>query len=134
MARPMPSIVLLAALLIPLGTLSGQERGFHPEDYYSVVTVSQVAMAPSGEFVAFTVTTVREEENARHREIWLQPLTNGRPNGEAFRITDPTAESDSPAWSPDGSLLSFSSERGDDPIDDRPSVRGDLPEVRNSRR
>jgi dipeptidyl aminopeptidase/acylaminoacyl peptidase len=86
-----------------------------PEDYYDLVTVSDVAVSPAGQFVAFTVTTVVEEDNARHREIWLQPLRNGRPDGEAFPITDPTAESSSPSWSPDGSLLSFSSDRGDDP-------------------
>jgi dipeptidyl aminopeptidase/acylaminoacyl peptidase len=72
-------------------------------------------MSPDGSFVAFTVTTVVESENTRHQEIWLQPLSNGRPDGEAFRITDPTAESSSPTWSPDGRLLSFSSERGEDP-------------------
>lgn len=114
MARP---VALLAFLWIFHGALGGQERGFRPEDYYNIVGVSQVAMAPSGDFVAFTVTTVVEEENTRHREIWLQPLRNGRPDGDAFRITDPTAESSRPAWSPDGSLLSFSSKRGDDPND-----------------
>ncbi len=115
MPRCLPYFVLSVAFLFPSSILKGQDRGFQPDDYYNLVTVSQVAMAPSGEFVAFTVTTVREEENARHSEIWLQPLTNGRPNGDAFRITDPTAESSSPAWSPDGSLLSFSSKRGEDP-------------------
>ncbi|MBT8398660.1 MAG: S9 family peptidase [Gemmatimonadetes bacterium] len=115
MVRRIPSVALWVALLFPWGPLAGQGRGFQPEDYYKLVTVSEAAMAPSGEFVAFTVTTIREEENARHREIWLQPLTNGRPDGDAFRITDPTAESSSPAWSPDGSLLSFSSDRGEDP-------------------
>jgi dipeptidyl aminopeptidase/acylaminoacyl peptidase len=92
-----------------------QTQGFQPEDYYNIVTVSEVAVSPMGNFVAFTVTTVVEEENDRHREIWLQPLRDGRPDGEAFRITDPTAESSSPVWSPDGSLLSFSSRRGGDP-------------------
>jgi len=95
--------------------LGAQTRGLRPQDYYDLVTVSQVAVSPTGAFVAFTVTTVEEEENERHREIWLQPLRNGRPDGDPFRITDPTAESTSPAWSPDGGLLSFSSRRGDDP-------------------
>ncbi len=111
-----PVIIALFLLTSASPThLHGQTRGFQPEDYYNLVSVSQVATAPTGDFVAFTVTTVVEEENARHREIWLQPLTNGRPDGEAFRITDPTAESSSPSWSPDGGLLSFSSRRGEDP-------------------
>jgi len=84
---------VLVLLLITRSPLSGQDRGFQPEDYYNIVSVSQVAVSPTGDFVAFTVNTVKEEENTRHQEIWLQPLRNGRPDGEAFRITDPTAES-----------------------------------------
>jgi len=106
---------VLVLLLITRSPLSGQDRGFQPEDYYNIVSVSQVAVSPTGDFVAFTVNTVKEEENTRHQEIWLQPLRNGRPDGEAFRITDPTAESSAPSWSPNGALLSFSSERGEDP-------------------
>ncbi len=112
MARRM---VLLLLLWIFQAPLAGQTRGFLPEDYYKIVSVGEVAVSPSGTFVAFTVTSVVEEENTRHREIWLQPLSNGRPDGEAFRITDPTAESSSPSWSPDGGLLAFSSKRGSDP-------------------
>jgi len=105
---------VLVLLLMSRSPVSGQDRGFQPEDYFNIVSVSQVAVAPTGDFVAFTVTTVEEEENTRHQEIWLQPLRNGRPDGEAFRITDPTAESSAPSWSPNGALLSFSSKRGED--------------------
>jgi dipeptidyl aminopeptidase/acylaminoacyl peptidase len=106
--------ILVFCSLLPVSARA-QARGLLPQDYYDLVTVSEVAVSPAGSFVAFTVTTVVEEENDRHREIWLQPLRDGRPDGAAFRITDPTAESSSPAWSPDGGLLSFSSTRGDDP-------------------
>lgn len=106
--------VLLLIPLICQAPLAGQTRGFQPEDYYRIVSVGEVAVSPMGTFVAFTVTSVVEEKNDRHREIWLQPLSNARPDGEAFRITDPTAESSSPSWSPDGGLLSFSSRRGGD--------------------
>lgn len=112
MARRLAFILFLSFLGTPV---EAQNRGFQPEDYYSIVSVSDVAVSPSGEYVAFTVTTVLEEENTRHREIWLQPLRIGRPDGEAFRITDPTVESSSPSWSPDGTLLTFSSRRGEDP-------------------
>jgi len=109
-----PQVVGLLFLLVSISPAAAQNRGFQPADYYNIVNASQAVVSPTGDYVAFTVTTVVEEENARHRAIWLQPLRNGRPDGEAFRITDPTAESSSPAWSPDGHLLSFSSRRGDD--------------------
>jgi dipeptidyl aminopeptidase/acylaminoacyl peptidase len=104
----------IAAFLLLAGPLDGQSRGFEPTDYYDVLNVSQVAMAPLGDLVAFTVTRVVESENLRRREIWVQPLANGRPDGASFRFSDPTEESSGPRWSPDGSVLSFQSRRGDD--------------------
>jgi dipeptidyl aminopeptidase/acylaminoacyl peptidase len=112
MDRPLAFLLLL--FLASPSPVAGQGGGLQPQDYYRIVTVSEAAVSPTGDYVAFTVTTVVEEENARRRAIWLQPVRNGRPDGDAFRITDPTAESSSPAWAPDGTLLSFSSRRGDD--------------------
>ena len=107
--------VCLAAIAAAASPLIAQERGFRPTDYYRIVNVSEPAISPTGAYVAFTVTRVLEEENRRHREVWLQPLSEGRPDGEAIRFSDPTSESTNPAWSPDGRLLSFRSSRGDDP-------------------
>ena len=86
-----------------------------PTDFYSEISVSQVAMSPPGDLVAFTVTTIDEENNGRHREVWLLRVADGAPDGEAFRFTSPTENSSAPRWSPDGSTLSFTSLReGDD--------------------
>ena len=106
---------VVAAALWGVDDLAGQTRGYMPEDYYRLAVVGEVAVSPDGAHVAFTVTTVVEDENRRHREIWVQPLSGGRPDGEPFAVTSPNEESSGPRWSPDGSLLSFSSSRGDDP-------------------
>ena len=122
MARAIPGPVA-KALFLALGTLLAleaptsllaQQNGFQPENYYDLVTVGDVAVSPAGDLVAFTVTRILEEENRRQRELWMQPLENGRPDGEAYPFTGPTEDSHSPIWSFDGSLLSFTSERGDD--------------------
>ena len=105
---------LLSVLLILAAPASAQERGVLPQDYYRMTFVGDVDVSPAGDLVAFTVTTIDEEENERHREVWLQRLTDGRPEGAPFRFTDPTRESSSPRFSPDGSLLAFNSRRGDD--------------------
>ena len=92
---------------------AAQTRGLLPADYYAEIGVDEVAISPDGGLVAFTVTTVVEAENRRHREIWMRQLRNGSPEGEPFRFTDPTREAGGPRWSPDGRVLSFRSPRGD---------------------
>ncbi len=107
-------LLILVLILTVSAAASAQERGVLPQDYYDITSVSGVQMSPSGNRIVFVVTAIVEEKNARHREIWLQQVERGRPVGEPFRLTDPTAESSSPQWSPDGSVLQFSSRRGDD--------------------
>ena len=109
---------LLGAVWVLLATTPGpgsaQRRGLQPADYYDLVTVGDVAVSPEGDLVAFTATRILEDENRRRREIWMQALENGRPDGDPYSFSAPTGDSYAPRWSPDGSLLSFTSKRGDD--------------------
>ncbi len=107
----------VAALVCLLSASAGfaQKRGMQPADYYREAVVNQVAVSPSAGMVAFTVTTVIEKENRRHREIWLARLHDGALDGAPVRFTDPTQDSSDPRWSPDGVVLSFVSHRGKDP-------------------
>ena len=105
--------LVIACLCLAPAPAAAQDRGLLPTDFYSEVGVGDVAISPDGALVAFTVTTVSEAENRRHREVWLQELRGGRPQGEAFRFSDPTRESSAPRWSPDSRVLSFQSPRGE---------------------
>ncbi len=110
-----PLVGLLVLVFSVSEALVGQQRGLEPPDYYGMVSIGEVEISPDGNLVAFSVTRVLEEENTRRREVWMQVLRGGRPDGEAYRFTDPTADSHSPVWSPDGQLLSFTSDRAGDP-------------------
>ena len=108
---------VLVALLISISITAlaqDQKCGLTPEDFYKEKEVSDVAISPVGDMIAFTLTTILESENKRHREIWMIRLDDGQPLGEPFRFTSPSENSSSPNWSPDGALLSFQSRRGQD--------------------
>ena len=104
---------LVLTLLVFATPLGAQQRGVQPEDYYRMTFVGDVALSPDAGHVAFTVTTVDEEENTRRNSVWLQPLQNGTPTGEAWRATDPTHDATVTGWSPDGRLLAINSRRGE---------------------
>ena len=106
--------ILLITITSTLTAAQPISRGLLPEDYYNEVGTLDVALSPQGDLLAFTVVTISEDNNQRHREVWMQRLRAGRPDGDPFRFTNPTEESSAPQWSPDGSILSFQSARGDD--------------------
>jgi dipeptidyl aminopeptidase/acylaminoacyl peptidase len=111
MRRAFSAVLVVLSLAAPA---AAQKRGLLPADYYKEVTVSDVAVSPTGTFVAFTVTTLVEQENRRHEEVWLERLVGGVADGHPFRFTDSVSESSGPCWSPDGTTLGFTSSRGTD--------------------
>lgn len=98
--------VRLRAQASPLG--SAQTRPWHATDYYKLTAVGAPQLSPDGRQVAFPVTTVVEDKDRRHTEIWMAATDGSTP---PFRFTSPGTEANNPVWSPDGSLLAFSSRR-----------------------
>ena len=99
----------LAFLLVASSALAAQSsaRAFNPEDWYKISRVGAGVVSPDGNTLAFTVTTVIEDKNARHTEVWIQPVAGGA----ARRMTAPAFESTAPRWSDDGKTLYFTSTR-----------------------
>ncbi|HYV95898.1 MAG TPA: prolyl oligopeptidase family serine peptidase [Gemmatimonadaceae bacterium] len=98
-------LVLAAVVASPL--VAQTPRAFQVSDWYKIARVAGGVLSPDGNTLAFTVTTVREAENRRHTEIWIQPLTGG----PSKRMTSPEFESTAPRWSDDGKTLYFTSQR-----------------------
>ena len=80
-------------------------------DVYRLKSVSQPAVSPDGERVAFVVQGYLREENESHRNLWLAS-TDGQ--GEPHRLTRGKNNDTSPQWSPNGRYLAFLSTREDE--------------------
>ena len=114
--RPAFALALAAAVLVLTAGLTAQtapgaaaqERPIELEDYYRLKNAGSPAISPDGSRVAYVVTSVLEDENRRHSEIWL---ANADGSGDPVRLTSPSFSASSPQWSPDGGLLAFSSRR-----------------------
>ena len=98
----------VAAVLAPAGLGAQEGRPLELEDYYRLKGVGSPAMSPDGERVAYVVTSVLEDENRSHSEIWLVDADGSE---EAVRVTSPSFSASSPRWTPDGSHLVFTSNR-----------------------
>ncbi|MCY4398563.1 MAG: S9 family peptidase [Gemmatimonadetes bacterium] len=106
----LPFAAVVLALPPGLAAQDARAAGGRPvelEDYYRLKGVGSPALSPDGSRVAYVVTSVLEEENRRHSEVWL---ANADGSGEPVMISSPGVDASSPQWNPDGSLLSFVAE------------------------
>ena len=102
------AFLLPASLLLPADLATQSRRALEIEDYYRLKSVGSPVLSPDGSRVAFVVTSVLEDENRRHSEVWVADADG---TGEPARLTSPSFSASGPAWTPDGGHLYFTSRR-----------------------
>jgi dipeptidyl aminopeptidase/acylaminoacyl peptidase len=79
------------------------------EDMMAIKRLGETAISPDGKWLAYSVTTVNLEQNAKTAELWLQAIGGGEP----FKLTAAQPGDSGPQFSPDGhSVLLLSGREG----------------------
>jgi dipeptidyl aminopeptidase/acylaminoacyl peptidase len=99
------------ALLFANATLAADKHPFGLQDLHRVRDVSEPALSPDGQWLAYTVSRHNLELDKTVSDVWRVSydgkLGNQMTSGDEF-------SNDSPKWSPDGKWLAFLSDRGGD--------------------
>jgi dipeptidyl aminopeptidase/acylaminoacyl peptidase len=104
---------ILVFLILVFGTLVWAQRNTRvltPEIVVSLKQVSEVALDPNGEYVAYTLRVARSEEDKPGRdysELWVVSTQGGEPK----QFTYAPLNVSSPQWSPNGESIAFLSQR-----------------------
>ena len=102
------SLVVSALLLSTMAAAQSQAPTI--DQLISLKRAGSPAIAPNGQWVAFTMRETNWDDNNYHTEIWLADVKTG-----ALRqlTSNLKKSSTSPVWAPDSSTLAFATDRDD---------------------
>lgn len=101
-------LLIVFALLAGSVSAAGQP-GPSVDQLISLKRVGSPAISPDGRYVAYTVRETNWDDNSYETEIWLADTSGG----PVRQLTNARKSSSSPAWSPDGTMVAFMSDRSD---------------------
>jgi dipeptidyl aminopeptidase/acylaminoacyl peptidase len=86
---------LAIVCILPARALDAQGRPLTIEDWYRIRTVGGVQLSPDARWVAYTITTRHEANNADSSEVWLASADAASP---PRRVSPPGIHATGPSW------------------------------------
>jgi dipeptidyl aminopeptidase/acylaminoacyl peptidase len=87
-----------------------KKRSITAEDLYKFELISDVRISPDGQHVIYTQGRVDQKTEKKYSNLWIVPTRGGQPR----QFTYGDQKDSHPRWSPDGSKIAFTSNRGDE--------------------
>ena len=94
-------------LLVQPAATARQPRHLQVDDIFQLESVSDPRVSPDGAWIAYAVSRLDQEKDARDTDIYMVPFGGGEP----IRLTTGEKPERSPRWSPDGRYLAFLANR-----------------------
>src|SRR5262245_50205111 len=106
-ARCAGAVAVLACAALPGG--ARQSRAVTVDDLMDLRTINDVEISPSGDRIAYVVSTPSPTSTAHEPALFLIPAKGGTPTRLASeaRIFTPALPASRLRWTPDGSRISF---------------------------
>jgi dipeptidyl aminopeptidase/acylaminoacyl peptidase len=101
-------ILLTALLLISIGSVAAQSRGFQSSDLLKLRSVGEVKFSPDGSRLAYSVIN-NDGPGRPYSQLWILPVSGGK----SIRLGGERDSSSNLEWSPDGQLIAYDGTLGD---------------------